>query len=273
MIGPYRRAVQIGAFAFMFITPALNVYEIFSVTGTFYAIKIGGLEIADPSVILQSIFAVGRLTVPLLSAAVFPILFALLFGRVWCGWICPYHLVSDGARAVRRFVLSRVLRKPDPQDVSDHAPSFSANVSRFGFLIAGIAIAGILGIPLLNYVSAPGILSTESMILVKEHTLSVEILFILTILLVEMTYAPRFWCRMCCPTGAVVSLFRGRFTLGVQNRPKGGSTACCRENSCSMACPMGLAPFHEAGDLLCVNCGRCVDACGHGRLSFKGFGS
>ena len=29
-------------------------------------------------------------------------------------------------------------------------------------------------IPVLNYVSAPGILSTEAMILVRQHTLSVE---------------------------------------------------------------------------------------------------
>jgi ferredoxin-type protein NapH len=257
----------------MFLVPILNVYEVFSVTGTFYAIKIGGLEIADPSVILQSVFAVGRLTIPLVGAAIFPVLLAFLFGRVWCGWLCPYHLISDVARSVRRFVLERALRIPDSKDVSCAVSSFSANAARFGFLTAGIAVAGILGLPVLNYAGAPGIVSTEAMILVKEHTLSVEMLFITAIFLVETVYAPRFWCRLFCPTGAVVSLFRARFTLGVRNTPKGAPTPCCRENSCSAVCPMGLAPFHEATNSLCINCGRCVDACPLGRLSFKGFGA
>jgi ferredoxin-type protein NapH len=272
VIGPYRRAVQTGAFAFMFIVPALNVYEIFSVTGTFYAIKIGGLEIADPSVILQSVFAVGRFSAPLLSASIFPVLFALLFGRAWCGWICPYHLVSDAACWLRRSVRGRALKERELHDVSAQTRPFTANVSRFAFLTLGISLAGILGLPVLNYVSAPGILSTEAMILVKEHTLSVEATFILTILFIEMVYAPRFWCRMFCPTGALLSLFRNRFTVGVRNRPKGASTPCCREDSCSAACPMGLAPFREAADLLCTNCGRCIDSCAHNRLSFTGFG-
>jgi ferredoxin-type protein NapH len=250
----------------MFLIPVLNALEIYAITGTFYAINVGGLGIADPSVILQAMFASGELTVPLLAASMFPILLALLFGRIWCGWMCPYHVLADGCAWVR----GKIRRKPDPEALVV-ADSFTANVSRYGFLILGTAAAGAVGIPLLNYVNAPGIVSTEAMILVKERIVSLECAFIAVLLVMELFVAPRFWCRLFCPTGSVVSLFRLPMTLRVTSAAKNPKAPCCQENFCSSACPMGLAPYREAQDLLCTNCCRCIDACQSHRLKLSGF--
>jgi ferredoxin-type protein NapH len=251
----------------MFLVPVLNALEIYAITGTFYAINIGGLGIADPSVILQAIFASGELSTPLLAAAVFPLLLALLFGRIWCGWMCPYHVLADMCSWVRNKVLRRA--GPKPLLVAD---SFKANMCRFGFLILGTAAAGAISIPVLNYVNAPGIVSTEAMILVKERIVSVEFAFIAILLVVEVCVAPRFWCRLFCPSGAVVSVFRMPTTVHVVSEAKNPKAPCCSENACSSACPMGLAPYREAQDLLCTNCCRCIDACQSKRLRLSGFG-
>ncbi len=270
MYGPYRRTVQIFALSLVFIIPLLNRFEIYSMTGTFYAVTIGGLGIADPVVILQAIFASGRLTVPLLSAALFPAFFAFLFGRVWCGWLCPYHLLADGAAALRRTIRMKLFGKPSPEKLPIPGSS-RANVIRFGFLILGTAVAGVASIPVLNYVHAPGIMSTEAMIFVKEMTVSPEILFIVVIILLELAVLPRFWCRLFCPTGSFISPFRGRYTLGIKNSVKKPKAPCCTENNCSVACPMGLAPYKEGDNLLCTNCALCVDSCSSKRLRFGGF--
>jgi ferredoxin-type protein NapH len=274
MYWPYRRASQIVVFLAMFLIPLLNLYEIYAVTGTFYAINIGGLGIADPVVILQAIFASGQLTVPLLSAALLPIMAALLFGRIWCGWMCPYHLLSDAAAWLR----SKIARKRVNRTRADSSPiaeSFKANIGRFGFLVFGTAVAGMIGIPVLNYLSAPGILSTEAMILVKERTVSLEFGFIALLLIIELLLLPRFWCRLFCPTGAFIALFRTPFTLRVGTKIKTPRAACCKNGSCSSVCPMGLAPYRQGGNLLCTNCGKCIDACrregGPGSLRFTGF--
>ncbi len=262
----FRPWVRAGVFAFMFFVPILNLFEIYSVTGTFYAVNIGGLGVSDPSAILQSVFSVGELTIPLLSAALFPILLALVFGRVWCGWMCPYHVLSDVAGRLRKILL-----KPIPDSPFPVADALAANVARFGFLILGTIVAGAIGVPVLNYFNAPGIVSAEAMILLREHRFSVEILFILTILALEFTIFPRFWCRLFCPTGTLVSVFKAPFTLCVGTGIRNPKSPCCKAHECRWSCPMGLDPFKESGNLLCTNCGKCIEACSLGRLRFRGF--
>jgi ferredoxin-type protein NapH len=265
MYGRSRRITQLIVFAAMFAIPILNLYEIYWITGTFYAINIGGLGIADPVVIFQAIFAAASLTLPLLSAALFPVALALIFGRIWCGWMCPYHLLSDCA-----VWLGSKLKRSPLQAGSSFTP-FRSNVVRFAFLALGAAAAGAVGIPVLNYFSAPGIVSAEAMILIKEQSVSLEFAFIVVILSLELTALPRFWCRLFCPTGSFLSVFRAPFSLRVENAIENSKTACCKENHCSSVCPMGLSPYREGCDLLCTNCGLCVDACPSRRLRFKGF--
>ena len=274
MFGPYRRACQIAVFILMFVVPTLNLYEIYAVTGTFYSINIGGLGVADPVVLLQAVVASTELSRALAFAAIFPIFLALLFGRIWCGWMCPYHLVSDVACAIRDRVRS-IGRESSPPHRFAVPESLRANTWRFGFLIVGTLAAGAVAVPVLNYVHAPGILSAEAMIFIKERSVSLEFAFIVALVLLEILVLPRFWCRLFCPTGAFISLFRFSFTLRVKSTLGNLKRACCEDLHCERACPMGLKPALESEDFLCTNCGLCIDACkknhGRSRLRFSGF--
>ena len=274
MFRPYRRTVQVAFFALMFAIPVLNSYENYTITGTYYALQVGGLEAADPAAILQAVFASGEFALPILGALLFPVLFALVLGRVWCGWMCPYHLLSDGAFRLRTLFRAKLPGRQEAESLAVPG-SLKANLCRYAFLLVGTAAAGVIGIPVLNFVNAPGILSTEAMILVRQHTLSVEFGFIAAIFLVELFFFPRFWCRLFCPTGACLALIRAPFTLRVRAAVGNPKDPCCKENACSPACPMGLAPYREGPDLLCTNCARCIDACRGGKdrpvLGFTGF--
>jgi ferredoxin-type protein NapH len=274
MLRPYRRATQFAAFAFMFAVPLVNLHEIYAVTGTFYAVNIGRLGIADPVVVLQTVFASRAVSQPLVLSLMFPVFLALLFGRVWCGWMCPYHLLSDGAEWLRRRFRERFLHKSGPEPFPVPA-AFRANMFRYSFLLIGTIVTGAIGVPALNYVSAPGVLSAEAMILVRERAISIEFAFIALIFVFELALFPRFWCRLFCPSGAALALIRLPVTLRVRNSAKTGRGPCCKTQECASACPMGLKPYIEGGDLLCTNCGRCVDACRHesgvGSLNFSGF--
>lgn len=267
---PYRRATQLLVFALMFVVPVLNIYEIYVITGTFYAINFGGLGVADPSVILQAIFAAGEITVPLMTAAIFPLLVAILLGRFWCGWLCPYLFVSEGIDWLRNWLCMILFRRP-PKSSATINQAFSANLMRFSFLICGTALAGAIGIPVLNYINAPAIMSAEAMIIVKERSVSLEFWFVVILLALQLSFLPKIWCRILCPTGSIISLFRTSVTMKVISKSRPQTTPCCKESSCVSACPMGLAPYREAGNLLCVNCGKCIDSCRFNRLQFTGF--
>jgi ferredoxin-type protein NapH len=267
---PYRRAAQLSVVVLMFVVPILNIYEMYAITGTFYAINFGGLGVADPSVILQAIFAAGELTIPLLTAAIFPIFVAILLGRFWCGWLCPYLLAAECIDWLRNHLYTGILKRPLTSS-SVIKGSFTANLCRYSFLIVGTALAGAIGIPLLNYINAPGIMSAEAMIFVKERTVSLEFWFIVILLALQLTMLPKIWCRLFCPTGSVLALFRIPVTMRVSSNSKNPATPCCKENSCTAVCPMGLEPYQEAGNLLCVNCGKCIDSCRFNRLKLTGF--
>ena len=215
MFRPFRRTVQLAFFSLMFAIPVLNMYENYTITGTYYALQVGGLEAADPAAILQAVFASGEFALPILGALLFPLLFALVLGRVWCGWMCPYHLLSDGAFRLRTLFRTKFLGGHETETLAVSS-ALKANLCRYAFLLVGTAAAGVIGIPVLNFVSAPGILSTEAMILVRQHSLSVEFGFIVLILGLELLLFPRFWCRLFCPTGACLSLVRAPFTLRVR---------------------------------------------------------
>ncbi len=267
---PFRRGSQLFVFCLMFAVPVLNIYEVYVITGTFYAINFGGLGVADPSVILQAIFAAGALSVPLLVSVVFPFFVAILLGRVWCGWLCPYLLVSEGIDWLRNVAGAKILKRPIKNSVVPQK-AFNANFIRFSFLLTGTALAGAIGIPVLNYINAPGVMSTEAMILVKERTVSLESGFIVGLLVLQLILLPKIWCRAFCPTGAVLSLFRSSITMKVVSNSRNPSVACCKDASCVSVCPMGLEPYRESGNLLCVNCGKCIDSCKFERLGFSGF--
>ena len=137
--------------------------------------------------------------IPVTVLAAVTAVLTLVLGRVWCGWMCPYHLMADLTAWLRTSFRKRILGKSDWEAPTVPTP-FKANVIRYGFLLVGTLAAGAIGIPILNYVSAPGILSTEAMILVRQGTLSLEFGFIAIILLLELFLFPRFWCRLFCPS-------------------------------------------------------------------------
>ncbi len=266
----YRRLMQLLVVVFIFAVPILNTYEVYVITGTLYALNFGGLGVADPAVILQAVFAASELTIPLFTTVLFPLFVALLFGRIWCGWFCPFLFLAEGVDWLRKKMGSKWLPGIFGCGLSVKNP-LAANVIRFGFLLGGTALAGAISVPVLNYVNAPGVLSTEAMIFVKERTVSIEIVFIIVLFILQLTILPKMWCRLFCPTGAVISFFKIPFGLRVVSRARDAKSPCCKQNTCTAVCPMGLSPFRDAGDLLCVNCGKCIESCPSGNLVFGGF--
>ncbi|MCX8083802.1 MAG: 4Fe-4S binding protein [Calditerrivibrio sp.] len=251
MLRKYRRIVQLIIFLGMFIVPVLNIFEIYFIKGTFYSIDIGDIAIADPLAILQAIISSKTVTVTMLVSVLLPLLMMLVLGRVWCSWMCPYYFIVEILDALK-IKLGFKYDKPKYHPSLPH----KTNTYRFLLLLLFIFLSGIAGIPLLNLISAPGIISSQALVLVKFHYITFEAFFILVLLILELFYF-RFWCRFFCPQGIFLSVFK--FSKGL--RIAKVKDLCSNCLSCVAACPMILNPMKEGNNFLCHNCGDCIDAC------------
>ncbi len=251
MIRRYRKFVQTIVFIGMFIVPILNILEIYFIKGTFYSIDFGDIAMADPLAILQAIVSSKHINTTMIISVVIPLLLVLLLGRVWCSWGCPYYYTIEFLDWIKKKFKIKNL-KPFYHEKLPH----KTNTIRFVFLILGLFVMGISGIPLLNLISAPGIISSQALVLVKFHYLTFEAIFILLLIFFELFYF-RFWCRYFCPQGSFLSLFRWSKGLKVV-KVKDSCSNCL---SCVKSCPMLLNPMKEGDNLLCHNCGDCIDAC------------
>ncbi len=252
----WRRRVQVATLAALFVIPILNILKIHFIKGTFYSLDVGDLSLADPLAVFQAAFAARMISGHMLVSLAVPLLVLALFGRVWCSWFCPYYLLVDWLMALRRRLGLRELRRPfSPRRVRGTVKV------RLLFFSGAVLLAGVAGIPLLNLISAPGIISSQMLVLLKFGYLTFEAAFIAALLIGELFIAHRFWCRFFCPSGTCLSLLRPG--SGMRVAPAGGRCTDC--GACTAACPMELDPRYDGLNQLCHNCGACIAACPENR--------
>jgi ferredoxin-type protein NapH len=251
-----RGLAQLLALAFLVAVPVLNRAGVHWIVGTLYSISIGELDIADPAMTLQTVLLTKDVFPRLLLAAAVPAVLALVLGRVFCSWLCPYNTLLEWVdRFERRFLKQRWTRK--------HRRPIEANPHPFAYwaILAGLLLAAVtFGVPLLSWLSAPGIVSSQIAQAVLGMGPGLELGIVAVLLVAEVALARRFWCKYACPVGATFSLFRTRRTLRIACD---ASRCTCGSGSeaCAVACPLGLLP--RAGDVYphCFNCGSCLAAC------------
>lgn len=202
--------------------------------------------------------------------AVFVILVAV-FGKAWCGWVCPFGLIQDWLTALRKKlgVRERII-----------SPSIRNCLTwlRYGLLVylalvPPLVTAGILSddfyLPFCNICPGKALLplfagETKYLALNLENTVtlafSLVLLLITGIMLVGMFFKERFFCFFC-PLLALIHLLKPLTALGLIKTP----SSCVGCGTCSRACPMDIEKLEEdTSDIQggeCLNCLRCLEAC------------
>ena len=261
-ISPIRRTVQILSLAAMVAVPLLNSRGVSAVSGSFYSVEIGPLLLTDPLIALQPLLATMTIDTTLLDSALIPVGLALVFGRVFCGWVCPQNTLSElfdaaGSRlGVRRFFTAT-----------------TGPLVRYTVLAVILAVTLLYGFPMASLLSAPGIISVQTARLIYERTVGLELALIGLIILVEFFLVRRVWCNHLCPVGSMLSLFRSKRTMRVVMAEE-GEDVCIHCRECAKACQLGLNPMAGGVVPQCHNCGACIDACRkitgeRGPLSFR----
>jgi len=206
-----------------------------------------------------------------IGAPLFLLALSFIFGRSFCGWVCPAGTFLD---LVSLTAFWRKRRKG-----ASRSPFFPAgrNSPLRYYILVMVLVGGLISIkyigildPLVIFQRATTGLTLDLFALQQpaiQVYLSVFSLVFIGMIILEL-WQPRFWCRNLCPMGTLIGLV-SRFSL--LNRRV--SPRCNHCGQCRRACVMN-AVGREPHDTMygdCTFCLECQAECPRGGVSF-GFG-
>ena len=257
----WRRCCQaIVALGFI-VVPLLNARGTTVISGNLLSLDFFGLTFVDPLAFLQTL-AGGWPAAKAVTGAALVLLSALLLGRIFCAWLCPYGLASELVIAIRGMRLAHVKEESAPRhDAGMRAFAGRAAVAVFGLL----AVWLFLPEPSLNQLSMPGWYTRAMQHVALFGLLPLYgALFFLALLLVEGVTVRRFWCSFLCPQSVLLALCAACSRPGLRLRFARKQCVCVGDvRPCLAACSLALNPreITVVQRLNCTNCGNCVDAC------------
>ncbi|MBI5893536.1 MAG: 4Fe-4S binding protein [Deltaproteobacteria bacterium] len=231
--------------------PYLDVFK-----GGIWSITLFDFNITDPVMAIAATIASKVFYIPLLISLIIPLVFILIFGRAFCGWICPMNLL---------FELNEKIRS---QLERFNVPILNISMAREYkyFVLFSILTLSLFGIHLLPYILPYALVSRELYHYIFYSTFSFGLVLIVFLLLFELMVSRRGWCKYLCPGGAFFSLLGFKRLVGIDVNTKACPQQC---NLCTEACPRGLEPHKNIIGIECDNCGLCITKCPASAINYK----
>lgn len=191
------------------------------------------------------LFWVSMLGVALLSAVSF------LYGRLWCGWVCPQTLASDFADSLRTR-LDKALRTRPGQ------PRFRLSRSLWALTVCAVSVG--TGVILACYWLAPSDVFRAARLPWRDLSAGLTVYGSAAVLAADMLWLRRRFCSHACPYGPLMSTLGDQNTLAVRYLSE-RSDDCIGCHKCETDCPMGIDIKKGVGQHACIGCGECIDSC------------
>lgn len=242
-----RRAVQLAILALFLAGPWFGLWIVKGSLAS--SLTLGVLPLTDPFVLLQTMAARNWPEASALTGAAIVVAFYLLAGgRVFCSWVCPMNMVTDGAGWLRRRLGLRGAR----------APSKALRLWLLGAVLVAAAATGMAAWEWVNPVS----MLHRALVFGVGFAWAV----VLGVFLYDTFVAHHGWCGHVCPQGALYGLLGRASLLRVSANRRSQCNDC---GDCLVVCPEthviapalkgAGSPVIASGD--CTNCGRCIDVC------------
>ncbi len=214
---------------------------------------------------LQGSFSAERSTLYYMLGTLF--LYGILFGRMICGWFCPFGLIQE--------LLYKIKTPKLKKSIFTRILSYLKYVILVFFVLIVPIMYAFRSVPLpafCKYICPAGTLEGGIGLLVnKANSGFFSMLgplftwkFILMIsILVACIFIFRMFCRFICPLGAFYGFFNRFSIFGV----KVDASKCTNCNLCVSHCKLDV---QKVGDHECISCGECTKVCPTKAITWKG---
>jgi cytochrome c oxidase accessory protein FixG len=191
-----------------------------------------------------------------------------LFGRVWCGWTCPYTVFLEHVyRRIERMIDGDATARRRLDEAPWSVDKTARRVLKHGlFLFVSLMIAHIF----LSYFVSLKKLYQMMQGPPGEHLVAFGVMTFLTgALYFAFSWFREQFCVILCPYGRLQSALIDDHSVVIgydkkrgEPRGKAGSTtgACIDCRRCVQVCPTGI-DIRNGLQLDCIGCSACVDAC------------
>jgi len=214
------------------------------------------------------IFAVSMITF-----IVFVALFTVIYGRLFCGWVCPQTVFMEMVfRKIEWWIEGSGAQQRKMSGVKLTTEQRIRKFIKHGvfialsFLIANIFLAYVLSLDgLLKIIEEP----------IAEHTvLLTGLLFFTFLFYAVFAFVRDIICTTVCPYGRLQSVLFDKDTMQIaydykRGEPRGKISKqadlaitgdCIDCHKCVQVCPTGI-DIRDGVQIECVGCTACIDAC------------
>lgn len=245
-------------------------------------IKINGLPLLMLNVVERKFVLFGILFWPqdffllvlaFLTLVVFIILFTVVYGRIFCGWVCPQTIFME---MVFRRIEYAIEGDYTKQRALNKMPWNTEKILKKGtklsifllisFVISNLFLAYVIGVDELQKVMVEGPL---------EHKAGFGALLLFTgVFFWVFAWFREQVCTIVCPYGRLQGVMQDKKTVIVaydytRGEPRGKLRKnmertegdCIDCNQCVHVCPTGIDIRNSSQQLECINCTACIDAC------------
>jgi ferredoxin-type protein NapH len=227
-----------------------------AIKGTTWSATIFGLQLSDPLAVAGQITAGMTIYPPFLLTALIPVALTLVFGRFFCGWICPATFLYELNTNLAAFLYSAGL--PIGQQHFDRRLKYLV-------LATGLVLSAASGSVLVAAIYPPAIIGREIYYAIALGGFGAGAVFFVLTMLFDLLVARRGFCRYVCPGGALYSLL-GRYRLFRIQRKVQSCNDCAK---CTAICEFELDPMRDGFGQECNNCTACIAICPTDALDFK----
>ncbi|CAM1374147.1 cytochrome c oxidase accessory protein CcoG [Tenacibaculum xiamenense] len=220
------------------------------------------------------------LVISMIIGVVFVILFTVVFGRIFCGWICPQTIFMEMVfRKIEYWIEGNRGKQMRLDKQPWNAEKIKKRVLKWiiffiiSFIIANVFLAYLIGSDqLLTYITGNPLDHVSTLI---------SLLIFTSIFYFVFAWFREQVCIIACPYGRLQGVLLDNKTINVaydyvrgeksegrakfkknENRETSGKGDCIDCMQCVHVCPTGI-DIRNGTQLECVNCTACIDECDH----------